>query len=227
MTVTLHLGDCLEYMRGMEAGSVDAVITDPPYGIRYVAGNGGDNISRSAYRKHKNIPIIGDDKPFDPRQFLDFPVVVLFGANNYASRLPDSGGWIFWDKNNGAPANFMGDGELIWTSKKGAVRKVAYMWKGILRDGEVGQGSFHPTQKPVALMMWLIERHTKLGETIFDPFMGSGTTGVAAVQLGRNFIGCEIDPGYFEIAKKRIDAAQLQPQLFPVEKKKAKQEELI
>jgi DNA modification methylase len=100
------------------------------------------------------------------------------------------------------------DCELAWTSHKKAVRKFAYMWNGMIKQKP--EERYHPTQKPLALMLWVLENYTNEGNTIFDPFMGSGTTGVACVQTGRNFIGCEIDPGYFEIAKKRIEAAQLQ-----------------
>jgi len=207
--------------------SVDAVITDPPYGINYTAGNWGNNISRGAFRKHINTPIVGDDKPFDPSPFLDYPLVIFFGANNFSSKLPDSRGWIYWDKNNGVNQNRLGDGELIWTNQNRAIRMVSYMWKGILRQGEVGEGSLHPTQKPVFIMSYLINTFTKVGDTIFDPFMGSGTTGVAAIQLGRNFIGCEIDPDYFAIAEKRIKEATLQPQLFKQETPKATQENFL
>lgn len=211
---TLHLGDCLEYMRTLPDGCFDAVVTDPPYGIGYVAGNGGDNHARHAYRKHKNRPIYGDDKAFDPSPFLRFDRVIMFGGNHFSNHLPPSRGWVVWDKNAGVKPNTFSDAELIYTNCDVPLRIFPHMWKGIQRDSEVGEGSFHPTQKPAALMVWLLRHYTRPGDTIFDPFMGSGTTGVACMQLGRNFVGCEIDPGYYAIAEKRIREAAAQPPLF-------------
>jgi len=209
---TLHLGDCLEYMRGMEAGSVDAVVTDPPYGVNYV---GGASFNRyGGNTKHHGVRIIGDAEPFDPTPFLSYPVVILFGANNFADRLPASRGWIFWHKRPGMKRNDFGDGEIVWTNQDRVIRYIRHMWNGVLRDSEVGDERYHPTQKPVALIAWLLQEYTAPGDLIFDPFMGSGTTGVAALQLGRRFIGCEIDPDYFAIAEKRIAEAAKQPPLF-------------
>ena len=141
---------------------------------------------------------------------MDYSVVVLFGANNYANRLPASRGWIFWDKRPNLKENDYGDGELIWTNQDKTIKRFTYLWNGLLQAGEKGLPKFHPMQKPIALMKYLIERFTQPNDTILDPFMGSGTTGVACVQTGRNFIGIEIEPKYFEIAEKRIAEAQLQ-----------------
>jgi DNA modification methylase len=206
-TYTLHLGDCLAYMQTMDAGSVDAVVTDPPYGINHRRGNTarrGHGIG-----KHVECRIAGDDKLFDPAPFLKFPVVVLFGANHYAASLPDCG-WTFWHKRPAMKENDFSDGELVWDSTKHPMRYIQHMWNGVLRDSEVGQECYHPTQKPVELMTQLLQRYTQPGDTVFDPFMGSGTTGVACMQLGRNFIGCEIDERYFKIAQRRIEQAAAQ-----------------
>lgn len=207
--VTLHLGDCLEYMRGMDAASVDAVVTDPPYGVDFVCGSPDGRIQKSAIVRHRNR-IYGDNKPFDPTPFLEFETVVLFGANNFANKIPVSRGWMFWDKRAGLAQNDYGDGELIWTNRDVPLRRFAYLWNGVLQEGEKGLPKFHPMQKPIALMEWILLQVTNEGDTIFDPFMGSGSTGVAAVKLGRRFIGCEIHPPYFEIAERRIREAQLQ-----------------
>jgi site-specific DNA-methyltransferase (adenine-specific)/modification methylase len=192
----------------LEAGSVDAVVTDPPYGVNIRFGEAG--LRYGGRVKHVNKPIINDDKPFDPRPFLGFKTVIMFGANNYASKLPDSRGWIYWDKRNGMKQNDFGDGELIWTNKDNVLRKYVHMWNGVLRDSEVGEEHYHPTQKPISLMKRLLLEYTTQDELIFDPFMGSGTTGVACVQLGRKFIGIEVDERYFEIAVRRIEQAQRQ-----------------
>lgn len=209
MNVSLHLGDCLAVLPTLAAGSVSAVVTDPPYGVNFRQGKSSGGYGGAATRNHYR-PIIGDDKPFDPSPFLSFPVVVLFGAHNYSDRLPASRGWVFWHKRAGMARNDFGDGELIWTNQDHVIRYREHMWSGILRASETGGEHLHPTQKPVALMAWLIEQYTKPGDTVLDPYMGTGATGVAAVQLGRNFVGCEISSTYFAIAQRRIADAQAQ-----------------
>jgi site-specific DNA-methyltransferase (adenine-specific)/modification methylase len=157
-------------------------------------------------------PVIGDDRPFDPAPILALDVpTVLWGANHYADRLPASGGWLVWDKERPDDLD-QSTCELAWTNCIKGVRRFRYLWHGMMRAGEHGE-NYHPTQKPAALMRWMLGLRWMPGGTILDPFMGSGTTGVACVQTGRDFIGIEIDPGYFEIAKKRIEEAQLQMRL--------------
>ena len=198
-------GDCLEVLPTLEAGSVDAVVTDPPYGMNYRLGSPSKNDRWP--RQFVNTPILGDDTPFDPTPFLGFAVVVLFGANFYSDRLPLSRGWIFWDKRGDFRPTDFSDGELIWTNQAHPVRKFAHHWRGVIRASENGERHYHPTQKPVALMAWILEKYTQPGDLILDPFCGSGTTGVACVQTGRRFIGIEIDPGYADIARARIAKA--------------------
>lgn len=215
MTVTLYHGDCLEYMRGMADKSVDAVITDPPYGIDYAPDWKKWNGSPSDFSR-----ITNDDKPFDPSPFLNYPTVCLFGANYFSSLLP-LGGWACWDKRLDERKDKMigSPFELAWyksvnTSAKAMMIRVLH--GGVINaDSKNGNNEkrHHPTQKPVAVMSRVIEKLTREGDTIFDPFMGSGTTGVAAVQLNRNFIGCEINAEYFAIAEKRIRQAQEARQL--------------
>lgn len=209
---TLYLGDCLDYMRTMEPGSVDAVITDPPYGINE---NNNKNLSRSNIAKSIDYGDFDWDKKPATKEQIDYcrkcsQSQVIFGGNYF--HLPPSSGWVVWDKLNGK--NDFSDCELAWTSYKRGVRIFRYLWNGMIKDKP--EIRYHPTQKPLALMLWIIENYTSLGDLIFDPFMGSGTTGVAALQLGRRFIGCEIDPGYFAIAEKRIKQAAAQ-MLLPLE----------
>jgi len=209
MTVQLYLGDCLEFMRTLPAGSVDAVVTDPPYGI------GESSVKNSTRSKMVSVKNYGEyfwDKKL-PQEFIQAILAigneqVIFGGNYYANWLPPSSSWIVWDKLNSGD---FADCELAWTSHKKAVRKFTYMWNGCFKQKP--EERFHPTQKPLSLMLWVIANYTKSGDTVFDPFMGSGTTGIACEMLGRSFIGCEIDPGYFEIAKRRIEQAQMQPRL--------------
>jgi site-specific DNA-methyltransferase (adenine-specific) len=206
MTYRLYQGDCLDVLKTLEAGSVDAVITDPPYGVSFIQGQVSNR--RGAWTKFHHTPIAGDSKPFDPRPWLFAPVVVMFGANNFADKLPPSRGWVFWHKRPGMAQNDFGDGEMIWTNQDRVIRYFEHRWNGVLRASENGDEHYHPTQKPVALMQWLIRNYTKRGDTILDPFMGSGTTGVACRMEGRNFIGVELDPHYYAIAERRIANAQ-------------------
>jgi site-specific DNA-methyltransferase (adenine-specific) len=141
--------------------------------------------------------------------------VVLFGANHYSTRLPQSPCWLIWDKRDGIASNDNADCEMAWTNINAPARLIRHRWYGMIRASERAHSErYHPTQKPVAVMKWIIELTTKGGDTIFDPFMGSGTTGVACLQLGRNFIGCEIDPKYYAIAEKRIREAAMQEVMF-------------
>jgi DNA modification methylase len=186
----------------LEPGSIDAVVTDPPYGIGWLS-----NLPNSIqYGK-----IIGDDKPFDPLHLLGWPLVILFGANNYADKLP-IGGWIVWDKrtNEAADKCFGSPFELAWCSRKSTYRIIRVMHGGAKNadapNGAVAnQPRYHPTQKPVRVMQACVSI-AKSGATILDPYMGSGSTGLACVRTGRRFIGIEIEEKYFQIAVKRIEA---------------------
>jgi len=201
MTIELHHGDCLDVLPTLEAGSVDAVVTDPPYGIGY-------NRNKKHRGSVNNPTVIGDDTAFDPSPFLGFDKLIFWGANCYASRLPDSKTWLCWKKTlTDGNKSRSSDFELAWARGIGRNRFFEYLWAGCYRAGECGD-YYHPTQKPIALMRWCIELLTGEGDTILDPFMGSGTTGVACVQTGRNFIGIEISETYFKVARERIAMAQ-------------------
>lgn len=219
---TLYLGDCMDILPTLD--KVDAVITDPPYGMNWntdstrFSGGGSPGIKRP--------PIIGDDKPFDPTIFLSIGRVQIFwGFNHFAQRLP-IGKTLIWLKQQPVSFGaFLSDAELGWCSGGNGVWAF-FSPRNIATAVKEGLGSVaHPTQKPVALMTWCIEQAGN-PETILDPFMGSGTTGVAAIQMGRKFIGIEREPKYFEIACKRIEQASKQVDMF-VEKPVMKQENLI
>lgn len=202
-------GDCLEVLPGLDG--VDALISDVPYGMNYRHGASYSQEKRVQTR-HVDVKIIGDDKPFDPVPFLKYKVIALFGANHFANRLPNSKGWIVWVKRPGMRPMDFSDCELIWTNQNTHIKMIEHMWSGVCRATEAGEETVHPTQKPVAVMRWIIEELTNPGDLICDPFMGSGTTGVAAIQTGRRFIGVEKDAAYFKIAQKRLAGAQ--PPLF-------------
>ena len=223
---TLYLGDCLEVMKEIPDKSVDAVITDPPYGMRWNAkvtcgknGHGKKGQRSANYGK----TIINDNVPFDPSPFLVFDNVVLFGSNHYASRLPKGTTLVWIKKHNHNFGKYLSDAEIAWM--KGGEGIYCYQDTTLL--GETNN-RLHANQKPIGLMRWVIEKATNEGDTILDPFTGSGTTGVACVQTGRNFIGIEISEEYFDIAIKRIKEAQAQPSLFhqDIEKQEAVQPEL-
>lgn len=200
--VKLLLGDCLELMKDIPDGSIDAVITDPPYGLeRFKANDGGNS---------KKIRSFGDidtnwnnEKPkkeiFD-KIFSVSKNQIIFGMNNFD--LPSTEYYIVWDKGQKMPS--FAECELAWCSYK----KPAKIYKT-----RFVMGKSHPAEKPINLLKWVLENYTNEGDTILDPFMGSGTTGVACMQTGRNFIGIEIEPKYFEIAEKRIENARQQMRL--------------
>jgi DNA modification methylase len=190
--VRLYCGDCRELLPDLLA---DAIVTDPPYGIgvtRMMLGNGKRRVSRggSAW----------DDAAPDVRFVTAMPAIV-WGGNHFS--LPPERRWLVWDKGTGS--NSFADCELAWTNLGGAIRKYFHSWVGRNAKERADADRFHPTQKPVALMEWCLSFID--GDTILDPYMGSGTTGVACVNTGRKFIGVEIDAGYFEIAKRRIQQA--------------------
>lgn len=213
--VELHLANSLEVLPGLDRAS--AIVSDPPYGIGFVRGVGGGEGASVVRRqpKTRNLALVkGDDRPFEPAPWLEFAEVILWGGNHFAARLPH-GRWLAWDKLAGVPEfDDFSDVEFAWRKGRGKDRVFSHLWKGLIRGSENnGERREHPTQKPVALMRWCILM-VPATLPVLDPFMGSGTTGVAAVRLGRRFTGIEIDPGYFDIACRRIEAALKQPDLF-------------
>jgi DNA modification methylase len=226
--VELYLGDCREILPTL--GKVDAVVTDPPYGIGESAGKAKTRTS-GLTSKIKNAQTYrrdyGDDdwdKSPVPADLMDAVRAsakwsVIFGGNYYD--LPATSCWLVWDKLNG-DTDFA-DCELAWTNLPKAVRRIRFLWNGCMRR-ERDVAREHPTRKPVDVMKWCIEHIPAPNATILDPFMGSGTTGVAAVTLGKFFVGIEREAKYFEIACRRVSEALSRPSLFIEPPKPAKQE---
>ena len=197
--ITLYLGDCREILPQLTE-KVDLVLTDPPYGINYVHGA----VSQPNASRFNGIAIHGDDKPFDPAFLIETGLpLILWGGNHYASRLPDSAGWLVWDKRCQTVVNDQSDCEMAWTNKLTTARLFYHVWDGFRIGTEKGSRRVHPTQKPVALMTWCLTFFPD-AHTIIDPFLGSGTTAVAAKKLGRRCIGIEINRTYLDIAIQRL-----------------------
>lgn len=199
-TATLYLGNCMEILPTLP--KVGAVITDPPYGIaRLWKGGGGHGWAKA--REEGVTRNEWDERPLDEKAIELLLAAadehIIWGGNYFP--LPPSRCWLVWNK---PERNFsLAEAELAWTSKDSVVR----VFDGPRSD----QGREHPTQKPVGLMQWCVAKTTG---TVLDPFMGSGTTGVACVDQGRAFIGIELEPKYFDIACRRVSAAQSQGRLF-------------
>ncbi|CAB4148284.1 DNA methylase N-4/N-6 [uncultured Caudovirales phage] len=201
-------GDCREILGSLDSKS--AIISDPPYGINW---SPVQTLTKGRVGKHPpnkfvgESIIYGDKEIFDPSHLLSFPTIILFGANNFAHLLPPSRGWVVWDKKDGEKPMLFADCDMIYTNKDHPARLLTHRWVGYRRGPETGTPRLHPTQKPVALMRALIERYTKPGDLIVDPYMGSGTTLVAAIQCGRKAIGIEIDENYCQISTDRVKQA--------------------
>jgi site-specific DNA-methyltransferase (adenine-specific)/modification methylase len=227
---TLYLGNCRDILPTLP--KVDAVITDPPYGQAYkvntfhkggtrenavVQRNGG----KLKVRPNVHAEIHGDDAPFDPVHLLAIaPAVLMWGSHKFGDRLP-RGRTLVWDKVPTGKVRSQGDGETAWTNVNpdGPLRIFRLLWDGLCvgegarHEVTAGQKRHHPMQKPEALMRWCIQQAGNPA-SILDPYMGSGSTGIAALQMGCSFIGVESVPAYFDIACRRIEDAQRQGRLI-------------
>jgi len=203
----------------------DLALVDPPYGIGESSRN---NKGRSKLAKSKDYGNKSWDNDSPPVEYFNELIRVsknqiIFGANHFISKLPfDSPCWIVWDKVNGD--NDFADCELAWTSFKTAVRQVKFMWHGFMQGsnfnggmkGNKGQNEkrIHPTQKPVALYKWLLDKYAKQGDKILDTHLGSGSIAIACHDYGFDLTACELDKDYFDAAMKRLRQHQSQTKLF-------------
>lgn len=205
--VEIWLGDCREVLP--QIGKVDAVVTDPPYGI----GIDGQKeiINKNPKHNRKFFEARGWDDATPPVEVFDAirsaaEIQIIWGGNYFVDRglLPKKG-WLVWDK--GQRALTMSDGELAYSSLDKPLRMFTLNRAALIADG-----TEHPTQKPLRLMEWCLT-HIPDAKNILDPFMGSGTTGVACVKMGRKFIGIEREPKYFDIARRRLESELAKPRL--------------
>jgi len=209
--ITIYHGDCLSLMGQLAPHYgerlFDLLLTDPPYGIGEARGK---NKSRGNVAEARDYGVSEwDDRPATEALALARSITsyqIVFGGNYYD--LPPSSCWLVWDKENGA--NDFADCELAWTNLRKAVRKLTYRWNGMLQQpGRPKEQRQHPTQKPEAVMLWTLTQAPPDVRTILDPFMGSGTTLVAAKRLGKSCVGMEREERYCEIAAKRLQQEAL------------------
>lgn len=241
--VTLYLGDCREIAPTISRP--DALVFDPPYGQNYKVNtfySGGTRENAVVQRNGGTLlvrpnvyePIIGDKDPFDPSPWLNAAnEVLIWGAHKFADRLPP-GGWLVWDKVPTGKVRDQGDGEAAWINRDQPMRIYRLLWDGLCvgigarHEVTAGQKRHHPSQKPEILMYWCLGFIK--GHSVMDPYMGAGSTGVAAVRRGKKFVGIELSSIYFDISCKRISKALDQTDMF-VEKPAAtappKQESML
>ncbi len=223
--VTLYCGDCLEVLPTLQG--IDAVVSDPPYGNSHSGDSArfsGGQTRRGKGSTHGRI--VGDKQPFDPKPFLLGTHQILFGANYFLQHL-QPGSLLVWAKRRPAAyGTFLSDGEVAWFSKGHGIYLFEHIFAGsqpaLEWTSDPYATSAHPFQKPVAVMEWTLG-FVPDAQHIVDPFMGSGTTGVAAVKMGRRFSGIEIEEKHFDMACRRIEAATKQPDMFIAPPKPAEQ----
>lgn len=210
--VTCILGDCREVLPTL--GRVDAVVTDPPYGI------GADvEQAKRANKRYGNAVLPSRDYgatnwDFEPIDAEILALIrrhsthqIIFGGNYFD--LPATRCWLLWDKQNGD--NYYADCEMAWTNLDKPVRRIYWRWHGMIRKGD--DVKEHPTQKPVGVMEWCLDQLPAGAVTICDPFAGSFSTGVACIRRGKRFIGIEREPSYFEIGLRRLSEEIAKPRL--------------
>lgn len=217
--IELHNVDCMEYMKSCKDKQFELAICDPPYGINISQTFGGEKRKsgkgaalKSAFTKKDWDSAIPDKSYFD-ELFRISTNQIIWGANYFTEYLPNSMGWLAWNKNNGTTK--FSDCELAFTSYDKALRMFTYTWNGMLQQNMKNKEKrIHPTQKPVELYRWLLTNYAKEGDTIFDSHLGSGSIAIACDNLGFDLTGCEIDKEYFEASVKRLEPYRNQKALF-------------
>mgnify|MGYP003132134086 CR=1 FL=1 len=214
--VELHNMDCMELMKRYPDNYFDLSIVDPPYGIEESGGvSGGETLHKKGRRFSRKELLRWDKKP-NKKYFDELARVsknrIIWGGNYF--NLPPTRCVIVWDKVQ--PWETFSKVEIAWTSFAGPANLFKF-------DNRTG-GKIHPTQKPIALYKWLLDNYAKQGDKILDTHLGSGSSAIAAYQLGYDFVGCELDKDYFQAMEKRVKQAMKQTNLFQsAEEKQAEQ----
>lgn len=219
MSIELLNTDCMLYMAGLPDKAFDLAIVDPPYGIDAADLFGGDTrksgngcAMKSAFEKKAWDEAIPGRDYFEQLARVS-KNRIIWGANYMTEHLPPSMGWIVWDKDNGTTK--FSDCELAFSSFDRALRKFKYTWNGMIQgDMKNKEARIHPTQKPVKLYEWLLTNYAKPGQRILDTHLGSGSSAIAAHNLGFDFVGMELDPDYYAAACKRFEQHKVQGSLF-------------
>lgn len=235
-SATIYLGDCMEVMNSMSANEFDLAVVDPPYfdgpNKSGYYGKGYSSLGVQRAKHYDSLPewSVPDEAYFGELKRLS-KHQIIWGANHFADRFDSAApGWIVWDKLNGGST--FADAELAYCSMDKAVRVFRYVWNG-MHQGQYGgnksrnEPRIHPTQKPIALYEWLLESYAQPGQRILDTHLGSGSSAIAAIQLGFAFVGIEIDPAMFGAACSRIEKAAKQGSLFVSHAPKAEQGVLL
>lgn len=219
MTNSVHNVDCLEFMRSLPDNSFDLCIADPWYGIG-MTKNDTTGFAKNRFRlnpsSRKALGVNDLDNQPPPKEHFDemrriSKNQIVWGGNYFFDYLGNCRAPYIWDKGTGL--NYFADGEMAWTSfKTGTLRIFKHQWCGAFKESERGRQLIHPCQKPIALYKDLLRRFTKPGDKIFSPYVGSGSDRIACYDMEREFIGCELDRGYWKNQEKRFE--QHKQQLF-------------
>lgn len=219
--ITIYHGDCREILPTL--GAFDLVLSDPPYGVgintQFKSRRGataspkiGTRGGKKGVVRRDHPPVAGDDRPFEPAHLLMLaPSGIVWGANHYASRLPDSPFWLGWDRETDGTDSTNLELAYVWGHRYRSVRIFRHLWCGVRRKTESaghGGGWLHPTQKPVALMAWCLGFFPK-ARTIVDPYMGSGPIAKACLDGGKRYVGIELVEEYCERAVARLQQRRL------------------
>lgn len=203
--------DCMEYMRTLPDKAFDLAVVDPPYGIG-IDGQKSRVCKNPKHNRKEHAKKDWDTATPGESYFRELERVsknqIIWGANYFVKHLEQGHkGWIVWDK--GQHGLTMSDCELAYSTFDCPTRVIVKNRVELLKDG-----TFHPTQKPVALYAWIFSRYAKPGDKILDTHLGSGSSRIAAYNAGLDFVGCEIDPDYFEAQEARFQAHAAQGNLF-------------
>jgi len=193
--ITIYHARCEDVLPSIDPATVGLLLTDPPYGINLDT----DYAGRKMRGGKTYAQVAHDAQDFDPSVLLTYRRCVLWGGNNFSDALPP-GGWMVWRKTN--PHPFASECELAWTNLTRTIRSYA----STIRPDGFG---LHPTQKPVGLMRWIVDRWTEPGDLVLDPYMGSGPVAQACYELGRRYIGIELVEDYCAIAVSRLSQQTL------------------
>jgi site-specific DNA-methyltransferase (adenine-specific) len=207
----LH-GDCMEFMRELPDKFYELAVVDPPYGL---------NMAKERQRKDgrfaHNVPRTWDEKIPDAEYFRELQRIslnqIIWGGNYF--QLPPTQGFIFWYKQN--PVDNFSDGELAWTSFQRPAKCFNFKYYGNLEGNTSASEKIHISQKPVKLYEWLLTNYAKTGDKILDTHLGSMSSVIAALNLGFEITGCELDDDYFRGGVERVRQSQNQARMFEPE----------